>query len=368
MERCNILLGDMRANPLSEWFRDPVDHIALGLTDYPQVISQPMDIGTIGKKCERQQYISTEDYAHDVRLVWQNAITYNSAHSMFGVVAGILAQIFDRRFALITRSATADPGRPIPDRPGWPTFQQKKKFYDLCTRLTLADLNQMVSLVQRGCQSAVQQCGDKEVEVCSSRPPLGHVHRSRAAKRCSRPPVQPESPSRLRDALAAGGCRRARLGHFHKGDAVGDFEDQDGAKDGELTCRARAGEARDARGILRVARAHVFWPRLAAHRLSDGIWGAALSAREMLRGPEVMQWRGVLRRQHSLERHPRLLARVVTCLLAQASGMDPMLIRAYSARCQRSDAIAGEQEGGLMGVWASSSCRARARSMHLGTR
>jgi hypothetical protein len=84
---------------------------------------------------------------------------------MFGVIAGILAQIFDRRFALITRSATADPGRPIPDRPGWPTFQQKKKFYDLCTRLTLADLNQMVSLVQRGCTAAVQQCGDKEVEV-----------------------------------------------------------------------------------------------------------------------------------------------------------------------------------------------------------
>ena len=53
----------------------------------------------------------------------------------------------------------------MPDRPGWPTFQQKKKFYDICTRLTLADLNQMVSLVQRGCQTAVQQCGDKEVEV-----------------------------------------------------------------------------------------------------------------------------------------------------------------------------------------------------------
>jgi len=165
MERCSILLADMRANPLSEWFRDPVDHVALGLLDYPQVVSQPMDLGSIHKKMERAQYMSTEDYAHDVRLVWQNAITYNSAHSMFGVVASILAQTFDRRFALITRSATADPGRPIPDRPGWPTFQQKKKFYDLCTRLTLADLNQMVSLVQRGCQAAVQQCGDKEVEV-----------------------------------------------------------------------------------------------------------------------------------------------------------------------------------------------------------
>ena len=85
--------------------------------------------------------------------------------SIFGVVASILAQVFDRRFALITRSSFGDPGRPIPDRPGYPTFTQKKKFYDLCTKLTLADLNQMVSLVQRGCGSAVQQCGDKEVEV-----------------------------------------------------------------------------------------------------------------------------------------------------------------------------------------------------------
>jgi len=165
MERCQLLLQDMSKNPLSEWFRDPVNHVELGLHDYPQVINQPMDLGTVTKKMERSQYMSVEDYAHDVRLVWQNAITYNSAASMFGVVAGILASIFDRRFALITRSATADPGRPIPDRPGWPSFQQKKKFYDLCTRLTLADLNQMVSLVQRGCQTAVQQCGDKEVEV-----------------------------------------------------------------------------------------------------------------------------------------------------------------------------------------------------------
>lgn len=165
MERCNLLLADMRQNPLSEWFLEAVDHVKLGLTDYPQVISTPMDLGTISKKMERSQYMSTEDLAHDVRLVWQNAITYNSAASMFGVIASILAQIFDRRYALITRSAATDPGRPIPDRPGWPTFQAKKKFYDLCTKLTLADLNQMVSLVQKNCGGAVQQCGDKEVEV-----------------------------------------------------------------------------------------------------------------------------------------------------------------------------------------------------------
>lgn len=165
MDRCNILLADLKANPLAEWFREPVDHVGLGLTDYMKVIQTPMDLGTVQKKLERSQYLSTDDFAGDVRLVWQNAITYNSASSLFGVVAGILAQSFDRRMALITRSASQDPGRPIPDRPGWPTFQQKKKFYDLCTKLSLADLNQVVTIVQRSCQVAVQQCGHKEVEI-----------------------------------------------------------------------------------------------------------------------------------------------------------------------------------------------------------
>lgn len=165
MERCNLLLSDMKQNPLSEWFRDPVDHIALGLTDYPKIIAQPMDLGTVQKKLERAQYLTADDFAVDVRLVWQNAITYNSSTSMFGVVASILAQTFDRRLALVTRSAALDPGRPLPDRPGWPTFHQKKKLYDECKKLSLADLNQMVSIVQRDCTDAVQQYGHKEVEV-----------------------------------------------------------------------------------------------------------------------------------------------------------------------------------------------------------
>ena len=136
-----------------------------GVPNYLEIITEPMDLGTISERTSKGYYSRLEQFAHDVRLVWQNAITYNSAASMFGVVATILAQVFDRRYALITRSAATDPGRPIPDRPGWPTFQAKKKFYDLCTKLTLADLNQMVSLVQRSCTAAVQQCGDKEVEV-----------------------------------------------------------------------------------------------------------------------------------------------------------------------------------------------------------
>jgi len=165
MERCGYLLVDMTNNPLSEWFREPVDHVGLGLADYLTVVQTPMDLGTIQKKIERGQYMGPEDFAHDVRLVWDNAIRYNSAASMFGVVASILHGIFDRRFAMLTRSAMQDPGRPVPDKEGWPTFTQKKKFYDLCTKLSLADLNHMVQMVQKTCERAVTNIGDKEAEV-----------------------------------------------------------------------------------------------------------------------------------------------------------------------------------------------------------
>ena len=65
-----------------------------------------------------------------------------------------------------------DPGNPIPDRPGWPTFQQKEELDELCTHLTLAELNQMIDLVRRTCVAAVQDCDGntfdlegKEVEI-----------------------------------------------------------------------------------------------------------------------------------------------------------------------------------------------------------
>merc|ERR1712008_177789 len=184
MERCRILLDDMTLNPFSEWFREPVDHENMGLTDYLQVIKEPQDLGTISKKLERNHYMSPEDYGRDVRLVWQNEITYNSATSMFGVVAAILWQTFDRRFALITNLASVDPGRPIPDRAGWPSFLQKKKV-------------------------------------------LRPVHEA--------DPGSPEPDGQLGATNVRGGCAELRRqGGFQQGDGVGPTEDEVG-EERELT-------------------------------------------------------------------------------------------------------------------------------------
>ena len=46
------LLNSFISRPDSEPFREAVDWKTLGLYDYPQIISQPMDLGFVKKKSE----------------------------------------------------------------------------------------------------------------------------------------------------------------------------------------------------------------------------------------------------------------------------------------------------------------------------
>jgi Bromodomain len=58
-------------------FREPVDWKGLGLADYPEIVQRPMDLGTIKKKIENDDYATVEDIATDIRLVWTNCMLYN---------------------------------------------------------------------------------------------------------------------------------------------------------------------------------------------------------------------------------------------------------------------------------------------------
>jgi hypothetical protein len=71
-----ILCGLM-SKPESYAFREPVDWKGLQLLDYPEVVKQPMDLGTIKSKMESSQYKSIEEVAADIRLVWSNCMLYN---------------------------------------------------------------------------------------------------------------------------------------------------------------------------------------------------------------------------------------------------------------------------------------------------
>ena len=50
----------------------------MGLTDYPFIIKNPMDLGTVNNKLRDDKYRYLEQFLDDVQLVWDNCKTYNT--------------------------------------------------------------------------------------------------------------------------------------------------------------------------------------------------------------------------------------------------------------------------------------------------
>ena len=72
-------------------FNEPVNAEALGLSDYYEVITTPMDLGTVKSRLEAGAYHRPEDVAADIRLVFANACAYNASGARDARLSGRLA-------------------------------------------------------------------------------------------------------------------------------------------------------------------------------------------------------------------------------------------------------------------------------------
>lgn len=81
-------------NPISLFFRKPVNAAVLNLKDYHEVVSRPMDLGTIYARCMLGEYAVLEDLVDEVELVVSNAKTYNPPGHVVHVKADELRDLF----------------------------------------------------------------------------------------------------------------------------------------------------------------------------------------------------------------------------------------------------------------------------------
>ncbi len=73
----NVLFEDKNSTE----FRQPVDFKYLGLLDYPNIIANPMDLGTVRKNLRNNKYKMVEECLNDIQLIWDNCKKYNSEGS-----------------------------------------------------------------------------------------------------------------------------------------------------------------------------------------------------------------------------------------------------------------------------------------------
>jgi hypothetical protein len=62
-------------------FLSPVDPVSSNCPDYFDVITRPMDLGTVRSNLDANKYHSVAAWKADVDLVWRNSMEYNSTNS-----------------------------------------------------------------------------------------------------------------------------------------------------------------------------------------------------------------------------------------------------------------------------------------------
>lgn len=106
MEKCVVILRHIREKDVERgaFFSEPVDPVALGIPNYRQIITEPMDLGTVARKLEGNQIDTPEEFARLVRLTFENAITFNvdPTHSVHQVARFLLVE-FNKKFRDIER-------------------------------------------------------------------------------------------------------------------------------------------------------------------------------------------------------------------------------------------------------------------------
>jgi hypothetical protein len=102
------VLDDLARDPKYRAFAVPVDPADVG--DYYRIVVLPMDLQTMSDKVEAGAYVCYDDFAGDLRLIWENCREYNpandadprgrrlvrNAHAM-GDFADIVIRDYDRR-------------------------------------------------------------------------------------------------------------------------------------------------------------------------------------------------------------------------------------------------------------------------------
>ena len=121
-ETCHNIVDNIIRQKRAQWFKAPVDHVALGIPDYPQVIKEPMDLGTVKKQLIEGKYTEAAQVAAHVRLTFDNAMRYNQPVTVFHQDAKKLKLQFDRKFAsAFAPPSAAGPATTTFDTAGAPT-------------------------------------------------------------------------------------------------------------------------------------------------------------------------------------------------------------------------------------------------------
>ncbi|KAI9597798.1 hypothetical protein BDF19DRAFT_420676 [Syncephalis fuscata] len=100
---CRKILRSLLDKRESAPFHMPVDPVAMGIPDYPTIVTQPMDFLTVDKKLEAGDYQDIASFEADIRLIFANCRRYNGPAHVYSQFADNLEKYLDLKLRTNTR-------------------------------------------------------------------------------------------------------------------------------------------------------------------------------------------------------------------------------------------------------------------------
>ncbi|KAF8895045.1 Bromodomain-containing protein [Gymnopilus junonius] len=102
-------------------FLHPVDPIALNIPHYPSIVKTPMDLSTVERKLtasnpakpdpnpHNPRYYNADEFIADIRLMVQNAVTFNGPEHVVAAMGKRMEDVFDKSIKHLPPAAEAKP-------------------------------------------------------------------------------------------------------------------------------------------------------------------------------------------------------------------------------------------------------------------
>jgi bromodomain-containing factor 1 len=90
-------------------FLEPVDPVKLNIPTYPNIIKNPMDVGTMERKLKAEEYATVEEYIADMDLIVNNAMTFNGPDHFVSGHAMNMKKAFEKQLGHLPKADVVEP-------------------------------------------------------------------------------------------------------------------------------------------------------------------------------------------------------------------------------------------------------------------
>ena len=150
-------------DPLAFDFLEPVDYIGLNILDYPKIITNPMDLGTVKKNLLEHKYINFKEFLDDINLIWSNCRTYNLPGSDIVKMANHCEKIFNKNLDKIFRNYNKKKVNKNDNEKLTPN--EKVRLAEIIRQQTNETLQQIVKLLLKEAPKAIDDSDSEKFQI-----------------------------------------------------------------------------------------------------------------------------------------------------------------------------------------------------------